>query len=213
MFRDVVRRAVRLVGAVVVLLLVAAPVSAAETPPPDEFVRAEIGALAKLLAGGAPGRFDAVRARVRAVADFEGFARGSLGKTWATLGPGEQRRFKETLQRLLESHYMNRPSSIFDERKVAVEGAKVTGERADVPLTVERKDVDVAVVVKLRRAGAGWIAEDVVIDGLSLLEDYRAQFRSYLKKHTVRELIARLDSRAKANSKPPRASGAPGANK
>lgn len=207
MRRDVVRRAVRLVGPVLVLL-VAVPVGAAEAPPPDEFVRAEIGTLAELLAGGAPGRLDAVRARVRAIADFDGFARSSLGKTWATLAPGEQKRFKETLQRLLEGHYMNKPSSIFDERKVSVEGAKVTGDRAEVPLTIERKDVDVAVVVKLRRAGSGWIAEDVVIDGLSLLEDYRAQFRGFLRKHSVRELIARLDARAKASSRPAKRPGA-----
>jgi phospholipid transport system substrate-binding protein len=188
---------VRLVGPLLVLLATT-PASGAEAPPPDDFVRAEIGALADLLTGGAPDRFDVLRQRIRAIADFDGFARSSLGKTWGTLGPGEQRRFTAAIQRLLESHYMGRPSSIFDERKVSVDGAKVTGEAAEVGLTVARKDVDVGVVVKLRRAGAGWIAEDVAIDGLSLLEDYRAQFRSFLRKHTVRELIDRLDARAKA---------------
>jgi phospholipid transport system substrate-binding protein len=190
------RNVVRFVGPLLVLL-VTTPVSAAETTSPDEFVRAEISALADLLTGGAPDRFDVLRNRVRAIADFDGFARNSLGKTWGTLTRGEQKRFKETIQRLLESYYMSKPSSIFD-KKVSVQGAKVTGEEAEVALTVERKDVDVAVVVKLHRAHAGWIAEDVAIDGLSLLEDYRAQFRNFLKKHSVRELIDRLNSRAKA---------------
>jgi phospholipid transport system substrate-binding protein len=191
------RNVVRFLGPLLVVLATTL-VSAAEGTPPDQFVRAEIDALADLLAGGAPDRLDGLRNRIRAIADFDGFARKSLGKTWATLSPREQKRFKETLQRLLESHYMSKPSSIFDRKKVSVQGAKVRGEEAEVALEVERKDVDVAVVVKLHRAPAGWIAEDVAIDGLSLLEDYRAQFRNFLKKHSVRELIDRLDSRAKA---------------
>jgi phospholipid transport system substrate-binding protein len=98
---------------------------------------------------------------------------------------------------------MSKPSSIFDEKKASVDGARLDGDEAEVAVTVDRKDVDVAVVVKLRRAGAGWIAEDVVIDGLSLLEDYRAQFRSFLQKRTVRELTARLEARAKAQRAKP----------
>lgn len=193
MLRDVVRT----VGPLLLLLLATAA-GAAEAPPPDEFVRREIRELGALLSGGAPNRVELLRDRVRALADFEGFARRSLGKTWATLSPREQKRFKASLQGLLESYYLGKPASIFDEEKASVQGAKVGGDLAEVGLTVARKDADVAVAVKLHRAGAGWIADDVVIDGLSLLEDYRAQFRSYLKKHSVAELIARLDARAKA---------------
>jgi phospholipid transport system substrate-binding protein len=149
--------------------------------PPDEFVRTEIDALADLLASGAPTASRRCATRIRANADFDGFAREALGQTWATLSPREQKRFKESIQRLLESHYMSKPSSIFDKKKVSVQGAKVAGEEAEVSFTVARKDADVGVVVRLHRGRSGWIAEDVVIDGLSLLEDYRAQFRSYLK--------------------------------
>lgn len=191
------RNAARL--AVPLLLLVAAtPAGAAGPAAPDEFVRAEIGTLADLLGGDAPDRLEAVRRRVRALADFDGFARRSLGRTWETLSPAERKRFTEALQRLLESHYMSRPGAIFDERRVHVRGAEVTGEEAEVALEVERKDADVAVAVKLRRAGEGWIAEDVVIDGLSLLEDYKAQFRAFLRKRPVRELVDRLNARARA---------------
>lgn len=197
------RNVVGFVGPVL-LWLVASPVNAAEARPPDAFVRNEIGALGDLLTGGAPDRFDVLRDRIRAIADFEGFARRSLGKTWETLSPRDRRRFKETLQRLLESHYLSKPSSIFDPRKVSVQEGKVTGDQAEVPLTVKRKDADVAVVVKLHRDRTGWIAEDVAIDGLSLLEDYRAQFRSFLKKRSVAQLIDRLDARAKARGGPDR---------
>lgn len=141
-----VRNVARCVGSLLVVLL-ASPASGAEAPPPDEFVRAEIGALSDLLTGGAPDRLEVLRRRVRALADFDGFARKSLGKTWGSLSPGERKRFRDSLQGLLESYYMGRPGSIFDERKASVQGAKVTGEEAEVALTVAREDADVAVVV------------------------------------------------------------------
>jgi phospholipid transport system substrate-binding protein len=191
------RKIVRFVGPLLVFLITTS-VRAAEATPPDEFVRAEISALGDLLAGGAPDRFEVLRNRIRAIADFEGFARKSLGKTWGTLSPREQKRFTDAVQRLLESHYMSKPSSIFDKKKVSVQGAEVSGAEAEVALAVERKDADVEVVVKLHRARSGWIADDVAIDGLSLLEDYRAQFRNFLKKRSVRELTDRLNARAKA---------------
>jgi len=39
----------------------------------------------------------------------------------------------------------------------------------------------------------------VVIDGLSLLEDYHSQFATYLKKKTIGELIDKLKAKAKTN--------------
>lgn len=196
-----IRNAVRLAGALLLLLpalLAGARARAGEPAPPDAFVRAEIDTLADLLGSGAPDRVDVLRDRIRTIADFDGFARKTLGKRWGTLSAGEQRRFEEAVRRLLESHYLSRPSSIFDRRKVSVQGAKLAGDDAEVALTVARKDADVEVVVKLHRAREGWIAVDVVIDDLSLLEDYRAQFARFLEKRSVGELVERLDSRARA---------------
>jgi phospholipid transport system substrate-binding protein len=194
MARHVLRLAAPLLAAAA--LAAPSPARAAEPPAPEAFVRSEIDTLADVLASGRPGRLAEVRRRVRAVADFEGFARRSLGSAWTTLSPAERRRFTEALQRLLESHYMRRPATVFDRRKVAVKGATRDGDRAEVSLEVERKEAPVGVDVRLRRAPEGWIAEDVVLDGLSLLEDYRAQFRTFLKKRTVRELVERLNARA-----------------
>ncbi|MBI5507470.1 MAG: ABC transporter substrate-binding protein [Deltaproteobacteria bacterium] len=175
------------------------PALAAESPPADVFVRAQIDELADVLTGGAPNRFEVLRARVRAVADFDGFAAKALGKTWGTLAAEEQQRFKTAMQGLLESHYMNKPGAIFDKNKVVVKEATPKDGSAAVRLTLKRKDVDVGVVVKVHPGPGAWIVDDVVIDGLSLLEDYRSQFQTFLKKKTVAELIAKLDAKAKAN--------------
>jgi phospholipid transport system substrate-binding protein len=61
---------------------------------------------------------------------------------------------------------------------------------------VHQEDVDVEVVVRMQQNHGTWIAYDVVFDGLSLMEDYRHQFTTFLRKKSVDALIARLSERA-----------------
>jgi phospholipid transport system substrate-binding protein len=175
--------------------------AAAEAAPPaaDAFVRGKVDELADLLASDKPDRLDQVRDRVREVADFSGFAERALGKTWAKLSKDERAQFQAALQELLESHYMAHPGKVFDKNKLVVQSAKNDAEGALVTATVKQKDVDIGVIVKLKKVGDGWLVRDVVLDNLSLLEDYRAQFQSYLKKKTLAELTAKLKSKAAAN--------------
>jgi len=176
-------------------------VTSAMAAPPEAagFVRAKIDQLADLLMSDAPDRLEQVRRRMQELTDFSGFSERALGPTWGTLTRDEQLRFQRALQRLLESHYMGRPASIFDKQKVQVKSAARVGEQMAVSLAVQRDDVDIDVVVELQALRDGWQVRDVAIDGLSLLEDYRAQFQTYLKKKSLNELIAKLESRAQKN--------------
>jgi phospholipid transport system substrate-binding protein len=171
----------------------------ARAPAADVFVRAKIDELADLLASPRADRLDQVRDRVREVAYFSGFSERALGKTWATLSKDEKARFQAAMQELLESHYMARPNSVFDKNKVQVRSAEADEDTAVVVATVKQKDVDIGVVVKLKAKGDAWQVQDVVIDGLSLLEDYRAQFQTFLKKKSLAELVDKLKSKARAN--------------
>lgn len=176
-------------------------VSSAMAAPPEAagFVHAKIDELADLLTSGAPDRLEQVRRRMQELTDFSGFSERALGPTWGTLTRDEQLRFQRALQRLLESHYMGRPASIFDKQKVQVKNAVRVGEQTAVHLAVRRADADIDMVVELRALADRWQIRDVTIDGLSLLEDYRAQFQTYLKKKSLSELIAKLESRAQKN--------------
>jgi phospholipid transport system substrate-binding protein len=183
-----------------VLALVLAPTATFAAPPAaDAFVRGKVDELADLLASDQADRLDQVRERVRQVADFSGFAERALGKSWVDLAKDERTQFQAALQALLESHYMARPGKVFDKNKLVVQSAKLDAEGAVVTASVKQKDVDIGVVIKLRKAGDGWQVRDVVLDGLSLLEDYRSQFNSYLKKKSLSQLIDKLKSKAQAN--------------
>jgi phospholipid transport system substrate-binding protein len=187
-------------AAVALLAVVGTPaVHAAQPLTAAQFVRTKIDEFADLIQSNKADRFTILRDRVRRIADFDGFAKQALASQWASASPGERQRFKDAMQALLESHYMSKPATIFDKEKITVEEATVSGEVTNVRSLVKRKDVDIEVLAKLKAGADTWRVEDVTIDGLSLLEDYRSQFQSFLKKKTLAQLITRLHERAEAN--------------
>lgn len=182
------------------ILLPATPSRAAAVPA-EAFVRGKIDEFADLIQSGLPKRFDTLRTRVRQIADFDSFAKQALGAPWATASATERQQFKDAMQGLLESHYMSKPSSVFDKEKITISGATPSGTATVVTGAVKRKDVDINFLVKIEPDHDQWRVLDVTIDGLSLLEDYRSQFQSYLKKKTLAQLITRLHDKAEANMK------------
>jgi len=165
----------------------------------EAFVRSKIDEFADLIQGSQPKRFETLRTRVRQIADFDGFAKQSLGAPWTSASAAERQQFKDAMQGLLESHYMSKPATVFDKEKITISGATPSGTATAVAGAVKRKDVDITFLVKVEPDHDQWRVLDVTIDGLSLLEDYRAQFQSYLKKKTLAQLVTRLHEKAQAN--------------
>jgi len=182
------------------ILLTAAAANA--TPPePKAFVEEQIEHFSKILERTDKARFETLKTEVEKVFDFDGFAKQALSGHWEKATPEQKKRFEGVVQRLVESVYLQKPKKVFSKHKVEVQKAKVKGTKASVEGIVAREDVDVSVVVKLEQRGDSWIATDVVVDELSLLEDYQHQFRTYLdkNKHTIDELIAKLEEKTKEN--------------
>jgi MlaC protein len=50
----------------------------------------------------------------------------------------------------------------------------------------------------MTKAGANWLVHDVMVDGVSLIENYRAQVAHVLRDSSYAELVARLSSEAVA---------------
>jgi phospholipid transport system substrate-binding protein len=50
----------------------------------------------------------------------------------------------------------------------------------------------------MTKAGANWLVHDVVVDGVSLIENYRAQVAHVLRASSYAGLVARLRSGAAA---------------
>jgi len=145
--------------------------------------------VSELVAHGLPER---ARILVFARFDFSEMARRSLGSHWGALNGGEQGEFVEGLsQRLLASYGRTVRSNNGDNiqfknevregEQVKVKTQVVSGNGDEMPIDYRLHDVD-----------GQWKVFDVVIDHVSLVNNYRAQFERVIAKSSVQELLRKI---------------------
>jgi phospholipid transport system substrate-binding protein len=133
-----------------------------------------------------------IRASMNAVVDFAEMSRRMLGSDWAARTPAEQAEFTRVFGEFLTSAYVNQ-IDLYKGETLVYEGDRIEGDLATVTARLEAPDGDRTVIeFMMHRVAAGWRVHDVAIDHISIMDNYRAQFRQILRKGTWAELMARL---------------------
>jgi phospholipid transport system substrate-binding protein len=122
-------------------------------------------------------------------------AREALGSHWEARTPKERDEFVDLFAELLEVVYLtqiNKPGTL----RLRYLDETIDGDRARVGLLVlTRHDVNVNVEVRLVRRDERWLVWDVVLDGISVVSNYRAQFDRVLRRGSYEALVASLRAR------------------
>ena len=148
-------------------------------------------------------RMTALRALVREAFDARQAAARALGHEWQARTPAERDEFDRLYADVVESGYLggvgSRARVHGDGIHVDFESETVHGPHATVATTLgTRGNGPVPVEYRMRRRDGGWVIVDVVVEGLSLADNYRAQFRRVMQNGTYGELVARLREKASA---------------
>jgi phospholipid transport system substrate-binding protein len=143
------------------------------------------------------------RRAVRVIADesldFREAARRALGPHWEARTPAEQRHFVELFTALIDLGYLSRVKN-YDGEKVAYDKELVTGNDAHVEARVIAKDGDITPVVFHLARGTGdrWRVYDAAFEGVSLVDNYRAQFQKLMRTGSYQDLVSRLEAHVRA---------------
>ncbi|HEY7864193.1 MAG TPA: ABC transporter substrate-binding protein [Thermoanaerobaculia bacterium] len=128
--------------------------------------------------------------------DFPEMARRSLGPDWRRLRPEQQKEFINLFSALLEDAYLDRIES-YSGQKVEYIRERRDGDYAEVETRiVDRLGREFPVDYRLRRTNGDWKVYDVVIENVSLVANYRSQFRRVLARSSVEDLLARMKDKA-----------------
>ena len=130
--------------------------------------------------------------------DFEEMAKRSLGPAWRDLPPGKKEEFVRYFKQLLFNIYVSRiEAAATPTTHIAYGGEAVEGPYATVKTRVAgENNPDVQIDYRLCLKGTEWKVYDVVIEGISLVGNYRQQFRSILNKETFDGLLKLLRQKA-----------------
>lgn len=185
------------------LTLVLAGVASAG--PATDTLRAFFDEASRIVTAPDPGRGleerrNAVRALAERIFDFRGAAAVALGPAWQGRTRAEREEFTRLFTDLVESGYLTLLGSkarVRDGVSVQFLGERVLGDAATVHTSLlTRSGDDMPVDYRMRRQGDRWTVRDVVIDGVSLVENYHAQFHRVLQGSSYADLVSALRERA-----------------
>lgn len=192
----------RVARGVAIALLVLGTAEPASSGPPTDRLKPEIDRVLATLENPSlrspdktEKRRQAIRAITDGVFDWTEMARRSLGRHWAERTPAEQREFVTLFRDLIERAYLTKIERYSGE-KVRYAGEVTEGNYATVVTRVKTKGQEIAIDYRMNRAGGRFMVYDVLIEHLSLVGAYRAQFDEVLRRSSYRALVEKIRTRA-----------------
>lgn len=128
--------------------------------------------------------------------DFREMAKRSLGAQWRRLTPEEQDQFVKIFTDLLEKAYLDRIDSYSDEKFVYM-GETIDQGYAEVYSKVlTSKGEEFKIDYRLHRVREEWEIYDVVVENISLVNNYRSQFNRIITGSSYEELVSRMKQKS-----------------
>jgi phospholipid transport system substrate-binding protein len=175
----------------------------ARAASPTETIRSMADEVVNILSDPAyqdPARKPQLRQRVRQAVDrrfdYEEMARRSLGSTWGRLNATQRREFTRLFSQLLEATYSDRLETYSGEQVRYLSETRDDGF-AEVRTVLMRRDDRIPMNYRLINKPP-WVVYDVVIEGVSLVSNYRSQFQRVISETSYAELVRRLRTRVEA---------------
>jgi phospholipid transport system substrate-binding protein len=138
---------------------------------------------------------DQVNVMVRDKFDFEAMSQRTLGIHWRNASPKQRARFIELFSQLLEDTYRIRIRNYtYQNERVEYVGERVQGTRGQVDtIVVANKDIPVSYRVRLK--GKEWLVYDVIVEEVSLVNNYRSSYNEIVRKEGFDGLLTRLEEK------------------
>lgn len=146
-------------------------------------------------------RKDKLRAISENMFDFTELSKRTLAQNWKNLNPGQQKEFVELFKLLLGDTYADKILSYTDEKIVFSKEVSLTEKTVEVRSTVIRKNAEIPIYYRVILKDGGWRVYDVVVEGVSLTNNYRTQFREILSNKPPESLLETLRKKV-AKSEP-----------
>ncbi|RJP83127.1 MAG: ABC transporter substrate-binding protein [Desulfobacteraceae bacterium] len=130
---------------------------------------------------------------INGIFDFQEISKRTIGRRWKSFDQKQQREFQETFADFLGYTYYQKVRDAYQGEKVVFLSQEVLENgNAVVKTNIPRKQGQIPLDYRMINKKEGWRIYDVIIEGVSLVKNYRTQFNTILGKETPDQLISRL---------------------
>jgi phospholipid transport system substrate-binding protein len=202
---------------VLAALLSVLAVAAAQAGPPTDQLRNRVDRVLQVLAdpemmkdSRTAERRTAMRRIAGEIFDFNEISRRSLGRYWQPRTPAEREEFVRLFADLLERSYVSK-LELYSGEKIEYAGEVPDGDVTTVKTRIITKQgTQIPVDYRMFQQSGQWRAYDALIEGVSLVGNYRTQFNSVIQRTSYEDLVKTLRAKA-AEGAPPAPAGKAGA--
>jgi phospholipid transport system substrate-binding protein len=131
-----------------------------------------------------------LESQIEAVFDFTELSKRTLGRTWKKMSSEQQTEFVELFQKLLQGVYADLLISYTDEKIIFGKERTLKKGQAEVESYLQTKDgKKIPLHYRLTDKSGSWKVYDVIIEGVSMVKNYRSQFREIMKGGSPEKLL------------------------
>ncbi len=185
--------------------------TALAAPSATEQVKSTIDKVLAVLQDGSLSN-DAKRDEIRNIIserfDYRGMSIRTLGKNWKGASKEQKKRFTAAYRRLLEDTYLVMVEEYTDEKVDFVKEDIKKQKYAQVNTLIVRTGAPpIPVNYKARLRKDKWWIYDVVIEGVSMISNYRTSYQQIAKNQGLDGLIAQIEEKVATGDTPAASSG------
>src|SRR5512147_1718527 len=191
-----------MVVAVIALALAVLPIQVLAATA-KETVEVQVNKVLKTLAEPAfkdqprDAKITKIRSIVNEIFDYTELSKRTLGREWAKFNAQQQNEFVKLFGDLLEKTYADRLLSYSNEKVVFEKESTLREDQVEVTSNIITGDgKKIPLDYRLIKKEGNWRVYDVIIEGISLVKNYRDQFRDILAKDSPEEVLKMLRERA-----------------
>jgi phospholipid transport system substrate-binding protein len=129
---------------------------------------------------------------VDTVFDYSELSSRTLAQHWKSFSPEQQKEFIHLFGKLLGNTYMDRIMAYSNEKVIFGKTAQLSDNITEVQSEIVTASKSIPISYRMILKDSHWKVFDVVIEGVSLVQNYRTQFREILKNKPPEALIKML---------------------
>ena len=133
---------------------------------------------------------------INTIFDYSEMAKQTLGRHWNPRSPTERSQFTDLFASLLDNSYISKIES-YNNEKILYVKETIDGKYAEVKSKVitEKRD-EYTLDYRLLNENGKWMVYDIVIEGVSMVSNYRTQFSRIINTSGYSELVKKLQTKS-----------------
>ena len=126
------------------------------------------------------------------------FSKRTLTRNWNKFDPAQRTEFVKLFEQVLEKAYIDKILDYSNEKIDFYKETMISANQAEIQTKIITSSKEIPIFYRMIFKDGKWKVYDVVVENVSLVQNYRTQFNDILSSNTPEQLLEILRKKVKA---------------